>query len=319
MKLLLTALLIFTGLASFAQKQNVYFLKNDGRYVDDRDSADYIRIVREPDSASTLYNVFEYYPNGKLKSQGKSSWIDPPKYEGSCATFYANGKKKGILNFTNNRRVGLQYDYYPNGQLYDVKDYAPHILYYDIDDKFKFSEEYDSLGTQRIKEGNGYHVEYDSHFKQIVDEGPVKNGKPDGNWKGFDKDVKVKFVETYRNDSLVNGISVGEQGDTVKYTAREVKPHYKSGDQDFIKYLSKKIYYPDYERANNIQGVVMLQFIVEKNGKISNVKVTRHVSENLDKEAMSVIQNCKDWVPGTQYGRYARAYFTIPINFSLGN
>jgi TonB family protein len=319
MKPLLTAILIFIGLSSFAQKQNVYFLTDSDKYVSTQDSADYIRIVREPDRASTLFNVFEYYPNGKPKSLGKSSTIEPPTYEGEFATFYANGKKKRIFHFSNNRLVGPQYDYYPNGQLYHVKDYAPHILYDDADDKFTFSEEYDSLGTQRIKEGNGYHTEYDSDFKQIVDEGPVKNGKPDGNWKGFDKDVKVKFVETYHNDSLVSGISVGEHGDTVKYTVREVKPHYKTGTKGFIRYLVKNIYYPDYEKTYNIQGVVVLQFIVEKDGKVSNVKVTQHVSKNLDNEAASVIKDCKDWVPGIQYGRYVRSYFIVPINFALGN
>ena len=45
---------------SFAQRQNVYYLKNNGRYVSIRDSADYVRIVREPDSASVMYNVFEF-------------------------------------------------------------------------------------------------------------------------------------------------------------------------------------------------------------------------------------------------------------------
>jgi len=318
MKLLLTAILIFIGLNSFAQRQNVYFLKNDGRYVTERDSADYIRIVREPDSASTLYNVFEYYPNGKIKLIGKSSRIDPPIYEGICATFYSNGKKKEILNCSNNREVGLQYVYFPNGKVYRVDDYAAPTKY-EVGDKFTMSEEYDSLGTELIKDGNGYHVEYDSHFKQVISEGPVKNGKPDGSWKGFDKDLKVKFFETYRNDTLVNGTSVGEQGDTVKYTARTVEPHYKGGTKGFMNYLVRNIHYPDYERANNIQGVVVLQFIVEKDGKISNVKVTRHVSHNLDNEAVNVIQDCKGWVPGIQYGRYARAYFSIPINFALGN
>src|SRR6201996_6216821 len=112
MKFSLIALFILAFVPAFAQKQNVYFLKNNGTYVNDRDSADYIRIVREPDSASTLYNVLEFYPNGKKKLIGKSSRIDPPNYQGTCMTFDKNGRKKEIQNFKNNLPAGMQYEYF---------------------------------------------------------------------------------------------------------------------------------------------------------------------------------------------------------------
>jgi hypothetical protein len=95
--LFLAAILWATG--CFSQRQNVYFLKNNGKYVSQRDSADYIRIVREPDSASVLYNVFEFYLNGTQKLLGKSKTIDPPRYEGQCLEYYANGTKESITNY----------------------------------------------------------------------------------------------------------------------------------------------------------------------------------------------------------------------------
>ncbi len=65
-------------------------------YVQQRDSADYIRVVSEPDSGSTLYNVFEFYPNGVKKLTGKSSTIDPQKYEGACIRYYKAVRSKAL-------------------------------------------------------------------------------------------------------------------------------------------------------------------------------------------------------------------------------
>src|ERR1700761_9612745 len=105
MKLLLTIGSVFIATLCFAQKQNVYFLKNNGRYVEVRDSADYMRIVREPDSASTLYNVFEFYMDGKRKLVGKSITVDPPRYEGQCISYFSSGIKRGLANFVKGARV----------------------------------------------------------------------------------------------------------------------------------------------------------------------------------------------------------------------
>src|SRR5882757_10175817 len=96
-----TLILLFISCCCFAQKANVYFLRNDGKYTFQRDSADYFRLVSEPDSGSALYNVSELYKNGNKKLIGKSSTIDPPRYEGSCVTFYGNGKRKSLCNYKN--------------------------------------------------------------------------------------------------------------------------------------------------------------------------------------------------------------------------
>src|ERR1700754_2788904 len=115
MKFFYTLALIFTATLCFAQRQNVYFLKNNGQYVDVRDSANYIRIVREPDSASVLYNGSEFYLNGKQKLIGKSTTINPPTYDGQCAVYYANGKIKSLINYKKGAKAGKDFEFYPNG------------------------------------------------------------------------------------------------------------------------------------------------------------------------------------------------------------
>jgi antitoxin component YwqK of YwqJK toxin-antitoxin module len=285
MKVLFTAALLCLTAMCFAQKQNVYFLKNNGSYVQNRDSADYIRVVREPDSASTLYNVFEFYLNGSNKLIGKSSVIDPPKYEGACVVFYKNGKRKSILNYKAGNLTGDQFENYPNGKPYLVENYYDNHGNEDsgVDDNYTITAEYDSLGTALVTDGNGYYKEYDDKFKNVVYEGNIKNGKKDGAWKGMDEGQHLHFIEMYENGTFISGISVGEKGDTVKYTKSNlVEPQYKGGLKEFYNFISRNVDYPDYEKQHNIQGKVILAFIVEKDGKISNIKILEGVSDNIN-------------------------------------
>ena len=124
MKLYLTFACLFCASLCFAQKQDVYFLKNNGTIVSVRDSADFIRIVSEPDSGSTLYNVTEYYANGVKKLTGRSKSVDQLEFEGVKRTFFKNGKKESIINYKNGSKFGDEFDFFPNGKIYLQKLYA---------------------------------------------------------------------------------------------------------------------------------------------------------------------------------------------------
>src|SRR4051812_35776469 len=103
MKHLFLLILIVAGFNCAAQiKQNVYFLDKNDKQVFSKDSATTIRVVREPDSGTVLYNVLEYYIKGEKKLIGKSSKIDPVRLEGPCLTYYQNGNKKCVATYVNN-------------------------------------------------------------------------------------------------------------------------------------------------------------------------------------------------------------------------
>jgi TonB family protein len=316
MKLFFTVVLMLLCATGFAQ--NVYYLKFDGRYVKDRDSADYTRVVSAPDSASKLYNVAEFYLNGKPKLTGKSSTTNPCVFEGACVGFYANGNKATALNYEHGILKGMQYYFYPNGKAYQVDSYpdgdnstGPSY------DRRLINAEYDSLGTAIVIGGNGYYKGYDDKFKEVIEEGNLKGGKKDGLWKGGYPEIH--FTEKYENGNFISGVSVSQPGDTVKYNIRESEPQFKGGIQAFYKYLGKNIIYPKYEKLHNIQGRVIVLFIIEKDGKVSDVKILNSVSENIDNEAVRVIRNSPDWIAGVQYGRNVRVEYTVPLSFTLSN
>jgi protein TonB len=102
------------------------------------------------------------------------------------------------------------------------------------------------------------------------------------------------------------------------YTVLEVQPKYPGGTEKFLKYLGDNIKYPAADRENNLQGRVVLQFVVERDGTLTDVKAIRGPSQAMMDEAARVARRSTKWAPGIQNGRPVRAQFTVPINFTLG-
>ena len=314
---LLITFLCVSAVCCAQKKHNVYFLKNDGRYLDTRDSSDYMRIVEEPDSGSTLYNVFEFYRDGHKKLAGKSSKIDPPVYEEQRITYYQNGNKQSIANYRNGAVIDDEFLFYPNGKVYLINRYPPNSSPHTVVDASSIMACYDSTGTALATNGNGAYKIYDDKFK-IVESGNVKDGKRDGQCTGEENGGKWKYVELYENGALVRGTMTDETGAVSTYSKnRRTDPQYPGGLTAFYKYLSKKIEYPDKDRDNNITGVVVLRFIVEKDGKVTEIKIMNHVSPTIDAEAVRVMRASPLWLPGTVCGRPAEVYYSIPIAFRL--
>jgi TonB family protein len=105
--------------------------------------------------------------------------------------------------------------------------------------------------------------------------------------------------------------------DDVIFVVVEKMPQYPGGDSELFNYLSQNIKYPVEAQKAGIQGRVICQFIVEKDGTISNVKVVRSVDPNLDAEAVRVIKAMPNWQPGEQKGQKVNVEYTLPISFRL--
>lgn len=91
----------------------------------------------------------------------------------------------------------------------------------------------------------------------------------------------------------------------------------KKGDAGLMQYLSNTIKYPIVAEENGIQGRVICTFVVERDGTISDVKVTKSVDPSLDKEAVRVLKSMPKWKPGKQKGENVRVKYTVPVTFRL--
>ncbi len=101
------------------------------------------------------------------------------------------------------------------------------------------------------------------------------------------------------------------------FTAVEQHPQFVGGVVSFYKYLGDNIHYPEKSRSRNIQGIVFLTFVVEKDGSLSDIKVVKSVADDIDAEALRVMKICPNWNPGMQNGRAVRVQYTVTVNFVL--
>lgn len=89
------------------------------------------------------------------------------------------------------------------------------------------------------------------------------------------------------------------------------------GEAALMKYIDSHIQYPPEAAKNNIQGRVILQFVVDKTGEIGEVKVVRSVDKDLDKEAVRIVKTLPKFIPGRQNGQAVAVWYTLPVTFKL--
>ncbi len=129
----------------------------------------------------------------------------------------------------------------------------------------------------------------------------------------FDKGTDdLNVVREYKDELVVE-----EKKEEKVFTAVEQMPQFPGGEGELMKYISSNIKYPTMAMENNIQGRVVVQFVVTKTGKIGEVKVVRSKDPDLDKEAVRVVKSLPNFIPGKMNGQAVNVWYTLPITFKL--
>lgn len=97
----------------------------------------------------------------------------------------------------------------------------------------------------------------------------------------------------------------------------EQMPSFPGGDKALMDFLSNNVKYPVVAQENGVQGRVVISFVVEKDGSITDVRVVRSVDPSLDKEAARVVKSMPRWIPGKQNGAAVRVKYNVPVSFRL--
>ena len=111
--------------------------------------------------------------------------------------------------------------------------------------------------------------------------------------------------------------------DTIKkdnepiFSIAEEPAQFPGGDEALFKFIQENTKYPIEAIKNNISGIVYVQFVVEKDGSISDIKVVRGIGGGCDEEAVRVITKMPNWIPAKQKGIPVRSFYIIPIIFVL--
>ena len=142
-------------------------------------------------------------------------------------------------------------------------------------------------------------------------------------------------AEIMNNNTAIGALDVkgnSDNGEVLKVTQRvadepvkpepapdvvEVMPSFPGGQSALMQYLNSNIKYPVVAQENGVQGRVVVSFVVEKDGSITDVRVVRSVDPSLDREAMRVVKSMPHWIPGKQNGSAVRVKYNVPVSFKL--
>ncbi len=138
--------------------------------------------------------------------------------------------------------------------------------------------------------------------------------------------VEDEFVSLEDNDEI--GVEIMDyveevqeevvEEEAIPFQLVEEKPSFQGGDANaFSKWVATKLVYPEIAKENGVQGRVTLQFTVEKDGSVTNVRVLRGLDPSLDKEAVRVVSSSPKWKPGKQRDRAVKVTYTFPVIFQL--
>ena len=133
--------------------------------------------------------------------------------------------------------------------------------------------------------------------------------------------VKDRTVEAVRNDIAVAAPppppAPKPEVATKVFDVVEEMPSFPGGQGALMSYLASNIKYPVVAQENGVQGRVIVSFVVERDGSISDVRVARSVDPSLDREAQRVVNSMPRWKPGKQNGSAVRVKYTVPVVFRL--
>lgn len=314
MKRLLLFLIFFLSVSAiFAQQKmdTIAFYMSKSGVVIKKDSAIFIRFLIFPDGSGVGEKaVFaDLYMNGKPKMAGwttaRNAYVELALQD-TCTEFYENGNIKSQKLYDHSNVIGDEYNYFPNGRLYNVITHTRNGTLYNVC--------HDTSGNYTANNGNGKWITYDKNFKAVLEEGAIAAGDKDGEWKFNDKG-QIKTA-VFKSGQFVSGDPEFSDVNRI-YSNTDEPAQFNGGINGFYTFIAHYMRYPAKARERDIQGKVILQFIVEKDGSLTNFKTLSSPDESLTTEAMRVMKTCPNFLPAKVRGVPVRSLYTMPLSFTM--
>ena len=133
-------------------------------------------------------------------------------------------------------------------------------------------------------------------------------------------DKKTRTSETNVENPISSSQLIDNEttlNDNEIFVVIDEQAEFPGGLPALMKWLSQQIRYPEAAQQNDIQGRVVVRFVVEKDGSIGQVTIVKGINKDLDSEAIRVVKNMPKWHPGKNNGIPVRSYFNLPVTFRL--
>jgi TonB family protein len=234
--------------------------------------------------------------------------------EGICVFFHENAAICSKGRFEKSQPVEYFESWYPDGKKQSIEYFDPEPL-----GKSVIINYWDSLGNQIIKDGTGF-CECVSRIyagNTLLEKGKLREGIRDSIWTGF-REGRLYFEEKYLNGELKKGVSYDENGFSYEYSAIEEMASPVNGMTSAYQHVSKTLRYPKLARRQGIEGKVVVEYIVGKDGVLTDIKVVKGIGGGCDEEALKAVSSLPGWNPGKQRGQCVRQRMVLPIAFKLG-
>lgn len=321
----LFALVLLFNVSLFGQTKQVSYHDVDGELVETSEQSYFYRIISIDEQYPDLRKYQEYYTkDDRLKLDTRlTSGMNTMSRIGECRTYYPNGQLQEKLRYNENHMlIDTAFSYYANGILYAQKFYTGQTeILNDLDTRevdTKYILVQDSLGKIVVTQGNGILPIYDLNKMELLEQGKLSDHKKNGEWSG--KANKQTFVETWKEDRLISGITKDSLGVETKYDEQNfaIAPEYPGGTKALRMFVANNYRYPPAAIDNGVSGTIQIEFIVERNGKMTNFKVRNDLGHETGQAAINAISKAKkQWTPGVQRGIPVRVAYVLPITLNL--
>ena len=242
----------------------------------------YYSIEKEVDGKLTDSVKSYYCSNTKLKS---IKYYNQGKLVGSIIEYFPNGNIERTSTYRDGRPIDKTINYYQSGIKRSVYHYNNPES--DFNWKYLIESTWDSLGMPGVQNYNGFCKGLLTVFGEEV--GNVKDGLKDSVWITFDPKTKVKLHEdVYVRAEFVRGKRF-VNNNVIEYNSLESTASPKLGMPAFYKELSRKLKYPKEARKAKIEGKVFVQFVINKDGTIQDVKCIKGIGGGCDEAAVELI------------------------------
>lgn len=259
--------------------------------------------------------VTDYYKDGTIQMKGQYICRRMKKKNGKFIYFYKNGEKKTENNYVNNIKMGLYQEWFDDGVIKLQGKYTNN-------DKDGMWVSY--FRNSQIREKGNYQQgkkmgEWNSFFinGQINTSGSFQEGKRIGKWSWFFENGQIGAQEIYKNGDMISANYWNSTGEVADSSQANKKSIFPGGLNKLLLFLSENTKYPKVAQRNNIQGRVFVQFVVNKKGNVTNVKILKGVNPDLDAEALRVVKLMPNWIPAKQHNRLVKISYVVPIKFKL--
>ncbi len=296
MKTTLTTALFILITTSAIYGQETALFDHHKKLVTEASQAYYVRQISS--IKDTIFVVADSYISGQRAFVGLThepdSALEKFNYtkEGAYYTYNDSNKVIKYELYSQGKKQGDQYSFKDDGSLstwsyYKDDQIYHHSLYYDsgaIEDSISYDYSGEKIRMQRLC----YHP----------------NGQPER-------------IELLEDDELIESTCYNAKGEEKAYVPYEEMPEFPGGVEALQNYLAKTLRYPIEAQEQGVQGMVYVQFVIDTNGRVDDVKILRGVHPDLDKESLRVVKKMPDWKPGTRKGNLVRVSYTAPLAFVL--